>query len=79
MTCMITEPGGGSRSSLDWARPDEQTTNDFSAFSCPEGGYAQEALELADALEKYKLIHRRRYISFEEILCILHTLGYRRS
>lgn len=79
MTCVITEPQGGCRSSLDWASNDEKTSNDFQQFNCAEENFAHEALELADALEKYKLIHRRRYISFEEILCILHTLGYRRS
>jgi len=38
----------------------------------------QEAAEIADALDRYKLIHRRRFISFEEMIEILRSLGYRR-
>jgi hypothetical protein len=36
------------------------------------------AKELADAVDQYKLAHRRRFITCEEILHIVHILGYRR-
>ena len=78
MTCMISEPLGGSRSCLDWARDDEWTANDFRSQEAADP-LAREASELADALEKYKLIHRRRYLRFEEMLGILHALGYERN
>lgn len=36
------------------------------------------AAELARAIDQYKLLHRRRFIDFEEMLAIIQTLGYRK-
>lgn len=35
-----------------------------------------EARELAEAIDAYKLQHRRRYITFEEMHKIIQSLGY---
>ncbi len=35
-----------------------------------------EAKNLALAIDQYKLIHRRRYITFEEMLGVIKGLGY---
>lgn len=35
-----------------------------------------DAAELARAVDQYKLHHRRRYITFEELLNVVKTLGY---
>lgn len=35
-----------------------------------------EATELARAIDQYKLLHRRRFINFEEMLGIVKALGY---
>jgi hypothetical protein len=37
-----------------------------------------DAAELARAIDQYKLLHRRRFINFEEMLHIVKTLGYSR-
>jgi hypothetical protein len=37
-----------------------------------------EAAELAHAIDQYKLSHRRRFITFEEMLAVVKSLGYRR-
>lgn len=37
---------------------------------------SEEALELARAIDQYKLVHRRRFITFEEMLSVLQSLGY---
>ncbi|MEN6406387.1 MAG: hypothetical protein ABFC77_07945 [Thermoguttaceae bacterium] len=37
-----------------------------------------DAAELAQAIDQYKLLHRRRFITFEEMLAIVKSLGYRR-
>jgi hypothetical protein len=34
------------------------------------------ARELAEAIDGYKLRHRRRFITFEEMLHVIHELGY---
>lgn len=35
-----------------------------------------DARELARAVDQYKLHHRRRYITFEELLSVVTSLGY---
>jgi hypothetical protein len=37
-----------------------------------------EAADLARAIDGYKLQHRRRFITFEEMLCVINSLGYKR-
>lgn len=37
-----------------------------------------DAVELAWAIDRYKLSHRRRLINFEELLAIVISLGYHR-
>jgi hypothetical protein len=37
-----------------------------------------DAAELANAIDQYKLRHRRRFINFEEMLTIFKSLGYSR-
>lgn len=34
------------------------------------------ARELAEAIDSYKLHHRRRFISHEELLAVMQSLGY---
>ena len=35
-----------------------------------------EARELGLAVDRYKLMNRRRYVSYEELLDVIHNLGY---
>jgi hypothetical protein len=38
-----------------------------------------EARELAEAIDAYKLQHRRRYITYEEMLQVIQSLGYQKN
>jgi len=38
-----------------------------------------EARELAQAIDSYKLMHRRRFITYEEMLSVIKSLGYKRD
>lgn len=38
-----------------------------------------DAAELARAIDGYKLQHRRRFITFEEMLAVIKSLGYERA
>ena len=38
-----------------------------------------EARELAQAIDSYKLMHRRRFITYEEMLAVMKSLGYSRD
>ena len=35
-----------------------------------------EARELAQAIDGYKLLHRRRFITYEEMLSVIKSVGY---
>ena len=35
-----------------------------------------DAKELADAIDQYKLVHRRRFITYEELHAVIVELGY---
>jgi hypothetical protein len=37
-----------------------------------------EAAELAQAIDGYKVQHRRRFVTFEEMLSVIKSLGYKR-
>ena len=38
-----------------------------------------DAQELAVAIDRYKLVHRRRFITYEEILAVVKELGYEKT
>ena len=53
------------------ARERRQFVNSYEELS-PAAG------ELARAIDEYKLRHRRRFITYEEMLSVVKSLGYRR-
>jgi hypothetical protein len=56
---------------LNLVRERRQFTNSHSELS-------PDAAELAQAIDGYKLRHRRRFITFEEMLSVIKSLGYKR-
>jgi len=58
------DPGVGRPS-----RERRQFTNSHEELS-------SEACELAMAIDQYKLAHRRRFITYEEMLSVVKSLGY---
>jgi hypothetical protein len=48
-----------------------QFSNSYRELSPP-------AKELAEAIDNYKMLHRRRFINFEEMLAIIVSLGYKK-
>lgn len=47
-------------------------------FGNSHDGLSPDAAELAQAIDQYKLRHRRRFITFEEMLAVMKSLGYHR-
>jgi hypothetical protein len=47
-------------------------------FSDSRQSSRPEIDELAKAVDQYKLIHRRRFITFEELYDVMISLGYHR-
>lgn len=54
------------------ARERRQFTNSHSDLT-------PDARELAVAIDEYKLRHRRRFITFEEMLNVIQSLGYQKA
>ena len=48
-------------------------------FSDGHRNLSTEAAELGQAIDQYKLMNRRRYISYEEMLSIIKELGYSKT
>jgi hypothetical protein len=48
-------------------------------FSNSHDELSLAARELAQAVDQYKLIHRRRFVTYEEMLGVVESLGYRKS
>ena len=51
------------------ARERRQFANSYDELS-------PEARQLASAIDEYKLVHRRRFITYEEMLGVIKSLGY---
>jgi len=54
----------------------EQPVRERRQFSNSHDGLSPEARELALAIDEYKLRHRRRFITYEEMLKVMQELGY---
>ena len=47
-------------------------------FSDSHEELSPDARELAEAIDTYKIRHRRRFITYEEMLSVVQSLGYHR-
>ena len=45
-------------------------------FASSHEGLSPDAAELARSIDAYKLHHRRRFITYEEMLAVVKSLGY---
>ncbi len=48
-------------------------------FANSHAELSPDAHQLATAIDDYKLQHRRRFITFEEMLYVIRSLGYHRD
>jgi hypothetical protein len=53
-------------------------TRERRQFANSHDELSPDAKELAQAIDGYKLRHRRRFITFEEMLSVITSLGYHR-
>jgi hypothetical protein len=51
-------------------------TRERRQFSNSHSDLSDDASELAAAIDQYKLVHRRRFITYEEMLHVVKSLGY---
>lgn len=60
-------------------RSDNVGSNERRQFGNSYNDHSAPAKELAEAIDAYKLEHRRRYITAEELLSVIEKLGYHRG
>jgi hypothetical protein len=66
---------------VDRRNPDIQRSSpglERRQFSDGHGNLSPDAAELGSAIDQYKLEKCRRYISYEEMLSIIKSLGYQK-
>lgn len=61
------------------ATPADAGNSERRQFGSSHSELSPDARELATAIDRYKIEHRRRYITCEEMLAVVKTLGYRRD
>ena len=52
------------------------STRERRQFANSYQGSSPDAHELATAIDEYKLMHRRRFITYDEMLYVIKSLGY---
>lgn len=62
----------------DYTTQEESPICERRQFSSTHDGLSPDARELAQAIDHYKVQHRRRFITFEEMMSVIKSLGYRR-
>jgi len=73
--CLPNEPFVERRTATS---PDDAPLRERRQFANCHDELSPEAAELATAIDGYKLQHRRRFITFEEMLAVIKSLGYDR-
>ncbi len=56
-----------------------ETRDERRQFGNSHTDLSPEALELALAIDRYKIANRRRYITCDEMLAVVKQLGYQRA
>jgi len=54
----------------------EQAGVERRQFTNSHEGLSPEAKEVALAIDRYKLTNRRRFITYEEVLSVIKSIGY---
>ncbi len=70
-----------SGSSFVDRRTQDESSSGFERrqFGNSHATLSPDARELAEAIDAYKVDHHRRYITFEEMLKVIHALGYKKA
>lgn len=64
---------------IDRRNPDSEVSvpgRERRQFANSHDELSPQARELANAIDQYKLLHRRRFITYEEMLGVISELGY---
>lgn len=79
MTQLTTAPAESFTDRRNYDCPGSPPGMERRQFSNSHSELSPEAKELAAAIDEYKLVHRRRFITFEEMLGVVRSLGYHQN
>ena len=76
----VVGPGAASSDFVDRRESGRKANSgERRQFGSSHSGLSEAGLELALAIDKYKLEHHRRYITCDEMLAVINSLGYERK
>ncbi|MCA9262890.1 MAG: hypothetical protein KDA60_03535 [Planctomycetales bacterium] len=78
----MTNPAPSTLTNFDDRRTtsaDQSPVIERRQFADSHAGLSPAAKELAVAIDEYKMVHRRRFISYEEMLTVIESLGYTKN
>jgi hypothetical protein len=78
MSATATATSGAFVDRRSPAQDSEQLSFERRQFANSYEELSPDAAELARAIDGYKVQHRRRFITFEEMLAVMKSLGYSR-
>ncbi len=76
MSQVLTTSGTTFVDRRSYDAPGHAPTFERRQFTNSHDGLSPEARDLALAIDEYKLRHRRRFITYEEMLHVVQSLGY---
>jgi hypothetical protein len=79
---MQTNPSADYSGFIDRRNPDAQRRTpgiERRQFNNSHQELSPEAADLGRAIDQYKLVNRRRFITYEEMLGVIKQLGYSKS
>lgn len=83
MSSVLEQPSAGAEANPGFDRRSHEVAGGYRGAERRQFVDSREELsplaaELAQAIDDYKLCHRRRFINFEEMLHVIQGLGYRK-
>ena len=75
----VSSPPPGFKERRNPQKQRKNTGYERRQFTNSLSEYSEEATELGQAIDQYKLMHRRRFINFEELLSVVKSLGYSKT
>jgi hypothetical protein len=79
MTQLNTAPNEAFLDRRSYDSPGSPPGVERRQFANSHSDLSPAAKELATTIDEYKLVHRRRFITYEEMLGLIYSLGYRKN
>ena len=76
MSQLLDSPASTFVDRRNYSLPGGTPQRERRQFTNSHDELSPDARELAQAIDSYKLVHRRRFITYEEMISVVKSLGY---